>query len=299
MYQFNFAALSGRYQFKVDDNFIQKTVELTGAVTYYVPAGVHQLAITPDSSQGAAWSLSIAATGTVSDSLPYRQTGGNLGSISPNFSNEWLPINLAAAAETNVSLTLAGNTANYLDVYFYDAASTTPVYTVTHIYGQETQWWIRTLPVGVSRIKLVATNQVTGTLAYTLTIAAKPGAPIDWAGAATATGNNSQVQFQISSAGLYNLTYGVASGQYQFVIDDTIQKTAVQSGSVPFYLSAGAHRLTIKQAASRTLNSVDVWPGRSRHRQRQLALSPLWLEPGRRGQCVHLGVAAFESDRGG
>ncbi len=62
LYDFDFGS-NGRYQFQLDtngDNYIQKTVEDSSSVTYYVPAGTHNLTIDQDTAANADWDVDIS-----------------------------------------------------------------------------------------------------------------------------------------------------------------------------------------------------------------------------------------------
>ena len=76
LYTFTYGAPGGRYQFDVDDQYIQKTAETTGTVSYYLAAGVHTLTIVPDRSAATTWTLDISAADAAHDSLPYAKQGG-------------------------------------------------------------------------------------------------------------------------------------------------------------------------------------------------------------------------------
>jgi hypothetical protein len=264
LYQFNLGVTSGRYQFLLGDAYIQKTVEVTNTVvSYYVPAGTHVLRIEPDGNAATtSWTLNITGPGATSDTLPYEKAGRDLGGAGNPFGQEWLPLNLAAASPANLSLALAGNSTDSMDVYLYGATGTTPVYTVTDVYGGETLWWTKDLPSGTSRLRLVADPGNAGVLAYSLGISEKPAVPSTWAGSSRGVGNNSQVRFEVPAAGLYDFSYGAAAGRYQFLVNSEphIQKTVETTGTVRYYLSAGTHELTVVQdtAQASTAWSLEV-----------------------------------------
>jgi hypothetical protein len=254
LYQFDFGVTSGRYQFLVDSNYVQKTVEAAGTVSAYVSAGLHDLYLMPDSAPGTTtdWSLDVSGPGSGNDSLPYTKSGGDLGGSGNDFGVEWLPLRLAAATKGNFQLALTGETSQALKVDLYGASGSTPIYTVSGVYGGETMWWSADLPAGVSRIRLQAAPGNTSSLAYALTVQADSSPPVSWSGVSSAGGNNSQVRFEIGTAGLYDLSYGLTAGRYQFLVDSeaTIQKTVESPGAVRYYLGAGTHELTIVQDTS-------------------------------------------------
>jgi hypothetical protein len=251
LYQFTFGTTSGRYQFLVDSDYIRKTAETTGSISYYVAAGVHDLYIMPDATPSLKtnWSLNVSGPGAAGDSLPYSKMGGNLGGTGNDFVNEWLPLKLASATKANFELTLIGEGTQGLNVYLYGAAGTVPVYTISEVHGGETVWWTTDLPAGVSRAQLATDAGNLTSLAYEFTVRAMPAFPASWSGISQGPGNNSQVRFEVSNAGLYDFDYDVAAGRYQFLVesDVAIQKTVESAGTVRYYLDAGTHELTVVQ----------------------------------------------------
>jgi len=250
LYTFDFGAEAGRYQFLVDDAYIQKSVAADGAVTYYVPAGVHDLRIEPDGNEAeTAWTVDITGPGAANDTLPTTQSGAGMG--GGVFGREWLPLYLAGAAEANFMLTAGGQTADTFDVKLYRGDADTPFTTVRDVQGGESVWWTADLAAGLTRIELAA--DATGLMTYTLTVNATPtvsdGTPASWDGTSAGSGNQSQVRFAVDAAGLYAFDYGVGAGQYQFKIasDGVIQKTAMQDGAVTYFLGSGDHTLTLMQ----------------------------------------------------
>jgi hypothetical protein len=249
LYVFDFGVLAGRYQFLVDNEYVQKTAEADGQVSYFVAAGDHLVTIVPDRSADSSWALDVSSPGAPADTLPFTKSGGELWPVAANFDQEWLPLNLAAATPANFALTLIGAGTDALDVYVYAGMAATEIYSITGVYGGETVWWTVDLPAGLTRVRLMADGGNTAALAYALTVDAVPGVPAGWAGTSLGNGNNAQARFEVGAAGLYDLTYGVTSGRYQFLIDSEafIQKTAEVSGTVRYYLNAGMHELTIIQ----------------------------------------------------
>ena len=247
LYDFDFGLPAGRYQFLVDEQYLQKTVELSGTVGYYIPAGDHTLTIVPDRTTDTSWSLDTGSAGAATDTLPYLKTGGSLESNV--FDTEWLPVALNSAEEVNVRLTLTGATDDLLTAYFYAGSDIAPTHTITEIRGGETVWWSLNLPAALSRIRLEAENGNPANLDYELLIQAVPPVAANWAGVSTNAGLNSQVRFTAPTAGLYDFAYDVGAGRYQFKVnsDLALQKTVETSGTVRYYLAAGTHTLTLVQ----------------------------------------------------
>ncbi len=250
LYTFDFDAAAGRYQFLVDENLIRKSVEADDAVTYYVAAGVHDLEIQPDGNQAETeWTVDIAGPGAGNDTLPTTYAGDGLG--AGVFEREWLPLYLSGAAEVNVTLTAGGQAADTFDVKLYKGSADTAFATLSDVQGGESVWWSADLDAGLTRIELVA--DATGMMTYTLAVNATPtvsdGAPASWMGTSAGDGNESQVRFAVDAAGLYAFAYGVDAGRYQFKIESEglIQKTAMQDGTVTYFLESGDHTLTVMQ----------------------------------------------------
>lgn len=263
LYTFGFGTSQGRYQFELEDAYLQKTVESAGEVAYYVPAGQHLITVTQDTLLGATWGVQITASGATADTLPYHKTGGNLGGVGNDFTEEWLPVSLASASPVNLRLALTGQAGDALDVEVYAGSATTPLYTIPGVYGGEALWWTMNLPAGLSRIHLAGVAGNVATLAYDLTLAAQPNTPITWNGVSAQNGHHPHVRFNVPQEGLFNFQYGLGGGRYQFVVDDQfIQKTAEQTGSVIYYLPAGVHDLLLFQdsTAGTTSWSMDITP---------------------------------------
>ncbi|MFN2167306.1 MAG: hypothetical protein ACK2U9_13705, partial [Anaerolineae bacterium] len=251
IYQFDWGVASGRYQLLVDENYVQKTAEVDGLVSYYVPAGRHLVTILPDRATGATWSLDVSDAGAPADTLPYNRAGGELWSQPERFSEEWLPFSLAAATAANFQLTLSGASADVLDVHIYAGAATTPSASITGVHGGEAVWWTADLPAGLSRVQLVAGAANAAALSYDLSVYQVPqvSGPVQWEGASYGAGNHSQLCFRVEAAGLYEFNYGTTSGRYQFQVssDPYIQKTVEVPGTARYYLDAGSHVLSVTQ----------------------------------------------------
>ena len=248
LYTFTGGLSSGRYQFLVNSNFIQKTVEANNtAVTYFVPNGTHTLLLDQDTGTGSNWDVNISGVGAPNNALPYTKTGGNLGGPGNDFSQEWLTINLAAAAQVNMATTLAGTMGDSLEIEVYNPSSA--LITTTTIYAGETSWDTFDLPAGTSRLHIIADGGNAAALSYTnLSISALPSPATSFTGNAYFGGENSQMRLTFATAGLYTFTYNASSGRYQFLLnDETIQKTVEGSGSVTYYVPAGTHKLAVVQ----------------------------------------------------
>jgi hypothetical protein len=248
LYTFDLTAAAGRYQLLLDDDYIQKTAENNTSVTYFVPAGMHDLLLTQDTSSGAAWGVDISAVGPASDTLPYSKSGGDIGGAGNDFSEEWLPIHLAAPAQVNLAVTLTGTAGDNLLLEVYDSASLRTLILTSTIYAGETHWVTFDLPAGTSRLHLAADVGNSDALSYDLTVDALPTTGYTWSGESDPAGLNSQARVIFPAAGLYTFDLDVASGRYQFFLgEEYIQKTVEGNTSVTYFVPAGTHTLRLDQ----------------------------------------------------
>ncbi len=249
LYTFDLNADSGRYQFLVDSEYIQKTVE-TGAdtVAYFVPAGVHSLMIVQDDAVDTDWNLDISNVGAGHDALPYMKSGGDIGGTTNDFDTEWLPINLSAATAVNIATTITGTSGDSVVLNVRNAANS--IIKSLTINADETTWMTLQLPAGTSRLELVATGN-TGTAAYEVLVTTIPTATnYSWDGNSIDSGANSHIRLSFPQSGLYTFDYDVDSGngRYQFLVnEDFLQKTVEDDGSVVYYVPAGTQDLIIDQ----------------------------------------------------
>src|SRR5690606_35245865 len=119
----------------------------------FVPAGTHNLTLVQDGDAGANWSLDISAVGPANNSLPYQKSGGDIGGTDNGFSEEWLPINLSAATQVNLAITLDGTAADTLVLEAYNANS---LLLTANVKAGETRRVTFDLPAGTSRLHLSA-----------------------------------------------------------------------------------------------------------------------------------------------
>jgi hypothetical protein len=252
LYQFDFGAASGRYQFFLGEEHIQKTVEQPGMVTYYVEAGVHSLRIVQDSAAPqTVWSLDVSGPGAAADTLPYLKSGGDLGGIGNDFVEEWLPLKLDTAVHANFQLSLSGVPSDTFDVFVYGPDDSL-LSSISNVFGGETLWWTTDLPAAVSRIQFVADPANSAPLAYDLSAYLKPtlsSSPTSWSGTSQGLANNSVVRFQVTSSGLFDFSFDAGPGRFQFQVDGEplILKTVESGGTARFFLPSGTHLLAILQ----------------------------------------------------
>ncbi|MCB8954320.1 MAG: hypothetical protein H6650_20125 [Ardenticatenales bacterium] len=245
LYTFDLGVAAGRYQFWLDDEYIQKTAEADTSVSYFVSAGIHTLTITQDSGSGAAWSVDISNPGAVGDSLPYSKSGGDIGGNGNDFDSEWLPLHLGSATQVNIAVTLAGSAGDNLtlDVYDPDGLTLSAI-----IYADETRWVSVDLPAGNSRLHFSANPANGDPLGYDFVADVLPAPDYTWSGVSDDAGEQSHARVDFATAGLYTFDLGVAAGRYQFWLDDEyILKTAEADTSVTYYVPAGIHDFMLWQ----------------------------------------------------
>lgn len=249
LYAFDLTAHNGRYQFVLASDFIQKTVETSSSVTYFVPAGLHNLVVAQDSAVNTDWEITIDDVGAAHDALPYTKSGGEIGGAANDFDKEWLPINLSAATAVNIATTLNGASADNVVLNVRDASDA--IIEAMTIYGQETTWMTLDLPAGTNRLELVADSNANPVTYEVLVTAIPAAANYHWDGSSLDVGDNSQIRVAFNQSGLYSFTYGVDNGRYQFFVNEEfVQKTAEADGAVVYYVPQGTHDLTIDQDSS-------------------------------------------------
>ncbi len=249
LYTFELGVAAGRYQFQINNDYIQKTAETDTAVTYFIPAGTHDLTIVQDSDLGADWEVAISSVGAAANSLPYTKDGGELGGPDNDFDSEWLPIHLTETTAVNLALSLNGTAADGLTLTAYSGvAGTTELLTLDEALAGETVWASIDLPAGTSRLHLMANDANADPLTYELTVYSLPTAAYAWSGTANASGLNSQARVTFADSGIYTFTLNVADGRYQFQVNEAyILKTAETDTAVAYFIPAGAHDLTLVQ----------------------------------------------------
>lgn len=247
LYTFDLNVGSGRYQLWVDEQMIQKTAENSTSVTYFVPAGVHTLRLDQDSDPGANWAITVSDVGAANDNLPYTQSGGEIGGVGNDFTDEWLPIQLSNATQINFVMTLTGTAGDHLNLEVVSGG----VLAEATIYAGETRWVTVDLPVGTTLFHLAADAANADGLSYEIAVHALPNPSYSWTGTADAAGENSHARVNFETAGLYTFDFTVASGRYQFWVNDQfVQKTVESDGSVTYYIPAGIHDLYLDQDTS-------------------------------------------------
>ncbi|MBX3002200.1 MAG: hypothetical protein KF893_26990 [Caldilineaceae bacterium] len=204
---------SGRYQFLTNERFIQKTVESNTEVTYFVPAGTHDLFIRPDNGAGAEWSVSIRADAVEADTLPYTKKGGSIGGVDNDFSAEWLPVHLGSNTRVNVVITVTGRMDDALLLQVWDDSNNTM--TAQPIWGAETVWTTTLLPQD-ARLHLLTDPNNEDRLNYEIAIHPIPEIDYGWTGQSLAAGINPEVQLLAPVKGIYRVAVTILEGFIDF-----------------------------------------------------------------------------------
>lgn len=204
---------NGRYQFLANQRFIQKTVEADTGVTFFVPAGVHDLFIRPDDGAGAEWSVAIRAEAEEADSLPYTKIGGSIGGVGNNFSAEWLPVHLGNDTRVNVVITATGSMSDSLLLQIWDRNHNTM--SAQPIWGTETVWTTTLLPQD-ARLHLSTNPDNEERLNYEIAIHPIPEIDYGWTGQSLATGMNPEVQLVAPVKGVYRVAVSIFEGFIDF-----------------------------------------------------------------------------------
>lgn len=267
LYTFDFGNDGGRYQFQVGEQFIQKTVEAQTQVAYFVPAGIHPLAIVPDAAQGASWSVTISEVDAAADALPYTKKGGSLGGVDNGFTEEWLPVALPTATHANISVKTTGTLSDTLRLDFYPIGSDTPSASY-EILGGEKAWTTFPLNAGVNRIHLTATGN-NGPMTYDLALRPMPGdGEASWDGVTRAGAHHSTITVFFPREGAYAFALQSEAGFANLLLDDvdlssvssppaqgtsltpTARRTAAVATSYERFVSAGLHEIRVVQDPS-------------------------------------------------
>jgi hypothetical protein len=260
LFDFSFDADPGRFQFQVDgEPLILKTVETGGTARFFLPSGTHLLSILQDPLLSTtAWSLALTATNLPSDSLPYVQSGGDLGGTGNPFQEDWLPLFLEEGQQANFRLQLSGDLDDGVQAFLYHTGSTTPVYASPLVYGQESFWWAADLVTGLNQIQLVADNPNAGPVAYELVVEPIPtvlyNQPYTWAGLSKNEGGNSEIELQMPVPATYQVAVDIPVGFANVIITGTSATEGYYptQGHYEFYasLEEGDHLFQIWQSST-------------------------------------------------
>lgn len=217
LYTFGLDVDGGRYQLRLNDDYLQKTVEADGNATFYVPAGRHDLYVDQDDGTGASWAVSIEDAGPPADTLPYQKQGGEIGGPGNPFGEEWLPVYLAQATAVNVELTVTGDASDSLTLAVEgDGGQLTEL---GPVFGGETTWTTVDLPADGARLHLVANGANGDALSYEATLHPVPMPPYTWSGVSQDQGANSSIRMSMPVSGVYHVDVYMPTGFTTLYID--------------------------------------------------------------------------------
>jgi hypothetical protein len=250
LYTFTYGVDSGngRYQFLVNNQFVQKTAEADGSVAFYIPQGTHTLTIDQDSALGADWSLVLSGPGAANDSLPYAKMGGEIGGGGNDFTQEWLPVHVGADTAVNALVTIDGSTADTVVLEIWDAVTRTE--TINAVHGTESVWAAFTLPAN-GRIHMLAQGN-SAPISYEVEIIDIPSPSFSWQGTSLAGTLNSTIHLNMQVGGFYTIQGDYPQGFASLIIDPpAVGGRGVQSDlEMTVELTAGVHTFVTLQGDS-------------------------------------------------
>ncbi len=256
LYRFTMAASSGRYQFRLADGYIAKIVTAAGTdSTAFVPAGTYNLVIDQDSTTNTSWSVTIAAAGAASDTLPYTRSGTTLGGSGNDFNQEWLPIHIQADTPVNIKVSAQGGSASdSLYIELYNGFGQPPVLSAPTVYRDEVFWATANLRAGINLVRIVANGGNTGAMDYQIEVSGVNDIPTAWSGVSLGGGLNSAVRVNAPVDGVYNivLTITVGAGQLQInnpALAQALRNAELDSSTLTLRvpLQAGPHVFVFQQ----------------------------------------------------
>lgn len=250
LYNFTLGAAAGRFQFLLGSNYFKKTITDTTTLSAYVEAGTYALEVAQDPLAALTdWSVKVQAGSAPADSLPYSRTGGGLASVSgTTFSDEWLPIQMAADAAVNIKVVVHGASGDSLRLELFNGEGSR--YSAATVYGGETFWASTGLATGANRLHLSATGS---NLSYEVIVDGVAVIPASgawqWAGESRPNGLTSFIRLNAPVDGIYSVVLNVAQGAARPVIggdsDQPTRSGAVVTLRVP--LASGLHTFTVEQ----------------------------------------------------
>lgn len=267
LYSFTLNAGSGSFQLVVDAdaNYVRKIVKAGSAPdpsdsVYYLSKGIHTFSVEQDAAAAqTAWSLELKQV-SGSDTIPYSESSAVVGGDS-FFSEEWIPLQVAAAQQVNLRVAVTGSSSDSLVLELYDGSG--KVFTSAPIFGGEIAWGFSGLTAGANRLHIVASGN-TAALSYNVTVSNVAQTPLTWSGKTLGknTGGSS-IKLNFPTAGLYRFNLNATPGRYKFQLNDSyLQKivTAAEAADFTAYVPAGIYPLVVTQdsAIASTDWSVEI-----------------------------------------
>lgn len=266
LYTFTMAANSGRYQFLLGSNYIQKTITDTNstALSAYVAAGTYTLQVVQDPQQTMTdWKVDIKAGSAKSDALPFTRKGSSLGTADGSaFSQEWLPLQSSVGVPVNLQIKVFGASSESMRIDFYNGDKA--VYTAEKVYGGETFWAPSSIISGTNRIRLIATGQK---MSYEVGVMSVASAPSSWSGVAMKNGINPTALLNAPVAGVYDVVLTLQEGEGNLKVGGAMGTANISEASIAanvvsvrVELGAGQHTFTLVQDPNhaRTVWSMSV-----------------------------------------
>ena len=249
LYRLALGASSGAFQLIVDDNYLRKTVVSGQAPTaedstYYFAAGNHTFTISASKTEQTAWSLGITQFGTI-DNLPYTEVANVVGGA---FTEEWIPIQVVAGIEVNLSVAVSGSPTDKLTVELYNG-TTLASFAPALVAGQETIWGTSQLAAGVNHLHIVTQGTNSSSLSYSITLSAIGSPEVTLTGASQGSSLvNSTARVNFPSNGLYRFTLAANAGRYQLRLGDNyLRRIVAGADSFTAFVPAGVQTLVVDQ----------------------------------------------------
>ena len=262
LYQFKLEATSGRYQLRLDNQYLQKTITDTvnADFTAYVAEGTRSLLVIQDPAETkSTWSVTITPTEQLNDKLTFSRSGGTLGGSGNAFREEWIPLQVTSGQSVNIRVAATGTYTDALQIELFNGD--TRVYSATTIYGGEVFWATSNLAPGNNRLRLVTPSNNSEQMHYQVDVQAIEEIPYTWEGVTHGNGINPIVQVEAPVSGVYDVVLEIEEGLGQIIIDNGTPTTsdvslASSSTTLRVPLSAGMHTFTWEQDPSQ---SVTRW----------------------------------------
>ena len=272
LYTFQLTATSGRFQFVLGQNFLQRTVDTSEALNFtaYVPEGIQSLAIVQDSALASTdWSLTITPTEVTNDALPFSINSRSFGKTNDIYTMEWVPLNFNADQPVNMLIKAKGAATDALSIeLFHGEAQAGSINTV---YGGEEIWISTSIAVGLNRLHIQTAASNTAPISYEITLVAIPSIPNTAAGISYGQGLNSTVTVRAPLDGIYTFTITFSEGTGIMLIDEATNIAQLQAlpanasqTVVRVPLKSGLHTVKIAQssAVARSVWTLDMQPYR-------------------------------------
>ncbi len=255
LYRFNLSATSGRYQFLLNNQYLQKTVASSAPAdfTAYVAAGTYPMTIVQDPAAASTnWNAEITLASETDDALPYSRASTSLGGLGNVFREEWLPIQLTTGRPVNIRVIATGAAADALQVELFNGSTLS--YTANPIYGGETFWATAQLTAGQNLLHIIAKDGNTGAVGYTIEVSEIPSIPFAWDGVTQGNGKNSTITVRAPAVGAYTMVITTIDGSGIVLIDEAantsptiVQRLSSTTTTIRVPLNSGAHTFTFRQ----------------------------------------------------